>query len=68
MDNLERQLDLVRRWQKGENTVELAQEFEKLSLEMISTHPFVSYEQDVYDTMHEIYETIRWSRYTSSKV
>ena len=68
MNNLEKQMDLIRRWQGGEKTIELAQEFEKLSLDMISTHPFVSYEQDVYDTMKEMLDTVRWSRFSSSKV
>ena len=54
MKSLHKQhLDLIRKWQAGEKTPELAKKFEEIS-EMLSDLPVSIVDEDIRETVHEI--------------
>ena len=49
----EQYLKIIRRWQLGEKTPELAKEFQDLHAKLVDT-PNGVFDDDVYQTVHEI--------------
>ena len=49
----EQYLEIIRKWQAGENTPELAKKFEQISA-MLRDAPIPVFDDDVRETVHEI--------------
>jgi hypothetical protein len=49
----EQYLEIIRKWQAGENTSELAKKFEQISA-MLRDAPIAIFDDDVRETVHDI--------------
>ena len=58
-------IDVIRKWQAGEKTPELAKEFEDISAMLVDS-PACMFEDDVYETVHEINNFINTERLLKS--
>jgi cellobiose-specific phosphotransferase system component IIA len=61
----EQHAELIRRWQQGEKTPELASEYLKVSEAVIFAPYWVSYDAETTATMKEIHQTLEGIRFNN---
>ena len=54
----EQRLEIIRKWQAGEKSPELAKKFEELSAILIDS-PACSFDDDIYEAVHDIINFIQ---------
>jgi hypothetical protein len=62
---LQQHIEIIRKWQGGEKTPELAKKFEDLSI-MLSDSQVSTFDDDIYETVHEINNFINTERLLKS--
>ena len=61
----EQYLDIIRQWQAGAKTPELAKRFEDISAKLVDSQA-TTFDDDVYETVHEINNFINTQRLLNS--
>jgi hypothetical protein len=62
----EQYIDIIRKWQAGEQTPELAKEFEKSHRAMLAEAPHSTFDRDIYETVHDINNFLQTERLLKS--